>query len=63
MVTKFQKQMFVVLKKVSYLGRLMPKLSIGKKKQLLWAARLRDNKPPEPVHYSQVKIVNIQFNS
>jgi hypothetical protein len=56
MATKFQKQLLAVFKKVSYLVRLMPKLSIGQKKQLL-----RDNKPPEPVHYSKVTIVNILF--
>jgi hypothetical protein len=57
MATKFQKQLLAVFKKVSYLVRLMPKLSIGQKKQQL----LRDNKPPEPVHYSKVTIVNILF--
>ena len=57
MVAKFPKQLFVVLKKVSHLVKLMPKLSIGKKNQQL----LRTTKPPEPVHYSQVLIVNILF--
>lgn len=50
MVTKFQKRLFFVLKKVSYLVKLMPKLSIGKKKQELpW---------DEPAHYSKFTIVN-----
>ena len=57
MVAKFQKQLFVVLKKVSYLVSLMPKLSMGKKNQHL----LRDYKPKEPEDYSKVTIVNILF--
>jgi hypothetical protein len=57
MVAKFPKQLFVVLKKVSDLVKLMPKLSIDKKNQQL----LRNNIPTEPVHYSQVLIVNILF--
>ena len=57
MVAKFPKQLFAVVKKVSDLVKLMPKLSIGKKNQQL----LRNTKPPEPVHHSQVLIVNILF--
>ena len=62
MVTKFQKQLSVVLKKVSYLVRLRPEPT---KIQQLLSARLHgeDYKPPEPepVHYSKVTIVNILF--
>ena len=58
MVKKFQKQLFVVLKKVSYLVSLMPKLSMGKKNQQL----LRDYKPREPEDYSKFEIVNLSFN-
>ena len=60
MVAKFQKQLFVVLKKVSYLVSLMPKLSMGKKNQQL--GLLRDYKPREPEDYSKFEIVNLSFN-
>ena len=56
MVTKFPKQLFAVFKKVSYLVKFIPKLSIGKKTQQLIQDKII--KPSEPEDYSKFTIVN-----